>query len=194
MLNTLPLIDKTPSQWVERVLSSFDDFLLDHASCERKAAALATSFIAKYPDRTFLIEPMVSLAREELEHFAEVYRIINKRKINFLPSDEKDIYVNKVLAQLRHGREERFLDRLIMSGIVEARGWERFNLLAEHLTDEPLQLFYHRLAQRELGHYKIFINIAHKYFSESEVDLAISRIAEVESEAMLTTPLSSRLH
>jgi tRNA-(ms[2]io[6]A)-hydroxylase len=168
--------------------------LIDHASCERKAAALAMSFVAKYADRRFLIEPMISLAREELDHFAQVYRLLTKRGIAHLPPDEPDHYVNSMLKRLRHGREEHFLDRLVVSGMIEARGWERFSVLAEHISDPVLKCFYSDLAKREKGHYKIFLNIAEKYFSEAQVEEAVSRIAAYESEAMVQAPLSGRLH
>lgn len=190
----LPLLGKTSSQWVQTVLGDFETFLRDHAACERKAAALAMSFIAKYSDRAALVEPMVCLAREELEHFHQVYRIMHRRKISLAVADEKDPYINDIIGQLRHGREQRFLDRLIMSGIVEARGYERFGLLSEALEDLELKKFYRDLADREAGHYKIFENIAQFYFSEAEVEEAISRIAKIECQAMENAPLRPVLH
>lgn len=191
---SLPLIGKTPKEWTQKILANFDMFLLDHASCERKAAALAMSFIAKFPDRKCLIEPMVSLAREELEHFAQVYRLLVKRNIAHNHPDEKDDYVNAILQRLRHGREERFLDRLLTSGLIEARGYERFAILAQALEEPELKTFYHDLSRRELGHFRIFFNIAEIYFSKEEVAEATARIAQYEYEAMMGTPLSSRLH
>ncbi len=192
---SLPLIGTTPKEWTQKILANFDMFLLDHASCERKAAALAMSFISKYADRKCLIEPMVSLAREELEHFAQVYRLLVKRGIAHDRPDEKDDYVNGILQKLRHGRDERFLDRLLMSGLVEARGYERFAILSHALHDEPeLKTFYHDLARKELGHYRIFFNIAEIYFSKEEVAEATARIAQYEYESMMQTPLTSRLH
>ena len=38
-------------EWIATVMSNFDEFLKDHADCERKASAMAMSFVAKYPDR-----------------------------------------------------------------------------------------------------------------------------------------------
>jgi tRNA-(ms[2]io[6]A)-hydroxylase len=192
--SNLPLRGTTPSAWAQHIIEHFDLFLLDHASCERKAAALAMSFVAKYSDRRFLIEPMVSLAREELDHFAQVYRLLTKRGIIHLPPDERDDYVRSMLKRIRHGREENFLDRLVVSGMIEARGWERFSVLAEHLEEESLKTFYSDLAKREKGHYRIFLNIAEKYFTQEEVSEAVSRIADYECEAMLQAPLTSRLH
>ena len=190
----LPLVEKTPERWVDAVKANFAGFLQDHASCERKAAALCMSFVAKYPDRICLIEPLVSLAREELTHFREVFQLMQRQGVELGHADEKDSYVNEMLKQLRHGREERFLDRLILSGMIEARGYERFALLAEHLEEGELQQFYRGLAKSELGHHSIFIKLAKKYFSEEEVEEAVTRIAALESAAMQRAPLTHRLH
>ena len=80
MLKQTPLLQETPEQWSQFVVDHFENFILDHALCERKAASFAISFIVKCPEKTAIIEPMVSLAREELLHFQQVYRIINKKK------------------------------------------------------------------------------------------------------------------
>lgn len=211
-LFTSPLLESSPQAWLDAVFADWPGFMQDHASCERKAAALALSFVAKYPDRVALIDPMVSLAREELEHFAQVFRIMRKRGIPLSGVDERDGYVNEMIAQLRHGREERFLDRLILSGLIEARGYERFHMLAEalrlgdvRLSPDPngdsrtspeaeLAEFYRSLADREAGHYKIFEQMAELYFSENEVKEALTRIAAIEAQAMRAAPLRARLH
>lgn len=190
----LPIKGKSPAKWATYITENLDEFLQDHAACERKAAALAMSFVAKYPDRSALIDPMIALAREELEHFQQVFHLIHKRGQKLRSCDEKDPYINDILRQLRHGREERFLDRLIMSGLVEARGYERFHLLAEHLSDPALKDFYSGLAEREAGHYKIFVRIANHYFSSDVVNEAISRISDIEGTAMREAPIRATLH
>lgn len=190
----LPLKAATPSTWVQGPLSDFDAFLQDHAACERKASALAMSMIAKYGDRGALIEPMISLAREELDHFRDVYRIINKRGLKLSNVDVKDEYVNKILKQLRHGRNERFLDRLVCSAIIEARGFERFHLIACALEDEELKKFYASLAESEAGHYMIFIRVARQYFTQSEITEAVERVSHIEAAAMLSSPMQATLH
>lgn len=191
---TLPLQSSTDLAWTQVVLSNFDYFLQDHASCERKAAALAMSFVTKYPDRKAMIEPMVSLAREELEHFAQVFRVLQARGIELGEKDEKDLYVNAILSELRHGRDERFLDRLMMSALIEARGHERFGLLASVLVDEKLKKFYEDLSKREAGHYKIFVNIAKIYFRPSQVEEALTRLAALEARALAQVPWRPALH
>ena len=64
----------TRAEWLQRVTEEFDSFLLDHAACERKASATALTFVAHYPDRPELVAAMIQLAREELDHFQQVYQ------------------------------------------------------------------------------------------------------------------------
>ncbi|MEL7341532.1 MAG: tRNA isopentenyl-2-thiomethyl-A-37 hydroxylase MiaE, partial [Bacteroidota bacterium] len=49
------LVVASPPAWIKAVLEDFDTFLQDHANCERKASAMAMSFVAKYPDRLEII-------------------------------------------------------------------------------------------------------------------------------------------
>lgn len=188
------LLEQTPKKWVEKILVDFDLFLLDHASCERKAASLALSFAVKYPDRKLLIDPLISLAIEELKHYKEVNKIILDKKIQTTVKDEKDIYVNILLKKLRHGRDERLLDRLIMSSLVEARGEERFSILSQSIEDPFFQNFYKRLAHEEAGHHKLFLKLASHYFPQKDINERVKELAQHETEAMLSTPLSYRLH
>ena len=87
---------QSSKEWLKAVLEDFDSFLLDHAACERKASAMALTFVVRYPDRDPLLEPMISLAREELAHFHQVFRILRKRGLEFR-KDERDPYVNALL-------------------------------------------------------------------------------------------------
>ena len=128
----LDLRFKTPPEWLTVVFADFDAFLLDHAACERKAAATGMSFVVRYPDRSALIEPLIEFSREELEHFQIMYRIIHARGLR-LADDYKDPYVNALRSQVRNGGEGMLLDKLLVAGIVEARGCERLFMVAEAL-------------------------------------------------------------
>ena len=114
------LCASTPKEWVETVLSDFDHFLLDHAACERKASSMAMSLVAHYPDRKALVEAMVALAREELEHFEQVVTILHARNLT-LGNDTKDVYVKELRKCVRNGSEKHFLDLLLVCGAIEAR-------------------------------------------------------------------------
>ena len=113
------------AEWTAAVLADFDTFLLDHAANERKASSMAMTFVLRYPDRDAILEPLIQLAREELTHFHRVFKLMQARGLRF-ERDQKDPYMKQMLAQVRHGRDEEFLDRLVMAAVVEARGCERF--------------------------------------------------------------------
>jgi tRNA-(ms[2]io[6]A)-hydroxylase len=132
------LRSKTSANWLDVVFSDFDAFIVDHALCERKASATGMSLVAKYPDRTRILEPLIAFSREELEHFHIVYRLMERRGLR-LADDEKDAYVNGLRRHMRTESEERFLDRLLIPGIVEARGCERLGLVAGALSDDDLK-------------------------------------------------------
>ncbi len=81
MKYSLELASPTPTGWVKTVLADFPAFLQDHADCERKASAMAMSFVAKYPDRVDIIPELIATAIEELGHFQQVYAHMQKRHI-----------------------------------------------------------------------------------------------------------------
>jgi tRNA-(ms[2]io[6]A)-hydroxylase len=184
---------KTPPEWAESALRDFNAFLIDHASCERKASAVGMSFVVRYPDRPEIIEPMISFAREELEHFHQVYRLISERKL-CLPPDEEDTYVNKMMKQVRFGRNERFLDRLLVSSVIEARGCERLNLVADKLPEGDLKNFYRRLARAESSHKDLFVKLAALYFPKNVIEARLEEWLQIEAEAITSVPFRSALH
>src|SRR5207245_406703 len=60
------LLCDTPREWVELALERFDEVLVDHAHCEKKAAAQALSMLAAFPMVAGLPRAMARLAREEV--------------------------------------------------------------------------------------------------------------------------------
>ena len=193
----LDLRVSTSSSWVEVVLDNFDEFLLDHAACERKASANAISLVTHYPDRRELVRVMIELAREELDHFQRVYRFIEERGL-ILTRDRKDPYLRGLLAQIQSGREQYFLDRLLVAGIAEARGCERFGLIATALAkceNEPgLSHFYADLSRSEARHSDLFIDLAETYFAHAEVSARLGELLEHEARVLSGLPISPALH
>lgn len=183
----------TPPEWAPAALGDFDAFLLDHASCERKASAVGMSFVVRYPDRTAILDPMIAFAREELEHFHQVYRLIAARNL-LLPPDTEDEYVNLLMKEVRSGREERFLDRLLVSGLIEARGTERMGLVAERLEDPALRNFYVRLTRAENRHKDFFVEMARHYFPQAVIQARLDELARVEGAIVERLPWRSALH
>lgn len=189
----MKLRSSTPPQWTSVVLANFDAFLLDHASAERKASATALSLLAHYPDRSELVEAMTDLAQEELSHFAQVCRILAKRKL-ILRHDEKDRYVRSLRSLARSSHEEYLMDRLLIAGIIEARGCERFGLIGQALPLGELKDFYLEITRSEARHAGLFVRLAKRYFSASHVEQRQDELLEAESALMLESPIRPTLH
>lgn len=189
----LDLLVPTPSSWLGVVFADFGAFLVDHALCERKASAMGMSLVAKYPDRTAIIDPLIAFSREELEHFHIMYRIVEKRGLK-LVGDQKDAYVNALRRLSRSGSEELFLDRLLVPGIVEARGCERLQLVAAAIDDPELGETYRDLARAESRHHGLFFRLARHYFSEEVVRVRADELLVAEAEIVQALPLRAAVH
>lgn len=185
----------TAADWGDYIADNLDGFLVDHAACERKAAANAMHFVVRYPDRYELVDRMIHIAREEMEHFHQVFHLMRDRKLQ-LGSDEPDPYVNALLKHVRNGRDTRFLDRLILGSIIEYRGCERFAMLGQALTDRGDELgeFYRELAASESKHRGDFIDMAELYFPIDDVKSRLSELLDVEAEIVEALPHRPALH
>ena len=81
-VESLTQLSPSPEGWVTCVLADFDAFLQDHASAEKKASGMALSMVSHYPDQPALVQAMVDLAVEELNHYKEVMRLLMTRQIS----------------------------------------------------------------------------------------------------------------
>jgi tRNA-(ms[2]io[6]A)-hydroxylase len=183
----------TASAWVEAVLSDFDAFLRDHASCERKASGSALNLASHYPDRKELVGAMIELAREELTHFAGVYEHMTARGL-ILGADRKDPYVARLSREYRKGSDEYFLDRLLVAGILEARGCERFGLVAKVLPAGDLKQFYAEIARSEVRHQDLYLRLARLYFTAPAVAARLDELLASEARIVAELPPRAALH
>jgi tRNA-(ms[2]io[6]A)-hydroxylase len=185
----------TSPAWLEAVFADFDAFMIDHAACERKASATGMSFVVKYPDRALLMEPLIEFAREELEHFHIMYRLIAERGLT-LRDDYKDAYVNGLRTRVRSATDQLLLDRLLVAGIVEARGFERLRMVADALPDarENLKRVYMDLARAESRHHALFFRLARMYFTAAEVEARAGELLDYEAELVSKLPHRAAVH
>ncbi|MEM7019989.1 MAG: tRNA-(ms[2]io[6]A)-hydroxylase [Pseudomonadota bacterium] len=190
---SIDLVSKTDPDWVNVILDNFDEFLIDHAACERKASALAMSLVVRYPDRDKIIPRLIDVAQEELLHFAQVYELMGQRGLQ-LAKDEPDPYVNHMVKLMRHGRDERLLDRLLISSVIECRGAERFGIIAEALEDPKLKAFYKELWAAELKHGHVFVEMALKYITPEVVYRRLQEFAVQEADIIKKLPWRPSLH
>jgi tRNA-(ms[2]io[6]A)-hydroxylase len=184
---------ETPVSWAECVVAAMDDFLPDHAAAEKKASSMAMTMVSHYPDRPELVMAMIDLAIEELTHYRSVVKLMNERGLCLLP-DEKDPYVNRLRSTFRDGKGHYFLDRLLVGGIVEARGAERFGLVADALPPGKLQRFYRTITQSEKGHQELFVQLAELYFDPEETRSRLDELLVIEAGIVRDLPLRPALH
>ncbi len=183
----------TPPLWVATVLADLDAFLIDHAACERKASASAMAMVSHYPDRADLVDALIGVAREELEHFHRVYRWLARRGLRLGP-DTRNAYMGRLAAEFRDGSENYFLDRLLAAAIAEARGCERFALLGSALDAGELADFYRELARTEVRHRDLYVELARKYFPNEEVESRLAELVDVEARIVRELPVRATLY
>ena len=157
----MQLLCETPRAWVDLAIERFDEVLVDHAHCEKKAAAHALSLLAAFPQVPGLARAMAHLAREEAGHLAQVLALMEKRGL-VLGRDPGDPYAQGLQEMVRQPARERLLDRLIVSALIETRSEERLGLLADALPDPDLRQFYRRLADAEKGHGELFLRLGRR--------------------------------
>jgi tRNA-(ms[2]io[6]A)-hydroxylase len=193
-----PLTYVTPSEWVQTALSDFNAFLVDHVACERKAVATALSFVGKFSDKPDFVDALIGLARDEMEHFHQVYRMMQARGLPLVGNEEDD-YAKGLLALCRNGsKNDIFLDRVLVFGIIEARGVERFAMVSDEMRRRPeleaYAPFYERLAVEEAKHFGLFIKYAQKYCGEAVTRRRSEEMIAGEDELLRRLPWRAAVH
>ncbi len=191
--SVIELHTKTNPEWAQMAIDNFDAILIDHAHCEKKAAASAMAMVSRYPEKPELVKRCIKLAQEELRHFQQVHDRIIKRGL-VLNRGGRDTYVQELRKALRSDGDERLMDLLLVAALIEGRSWERLSILGEHLSDESYRNFYSGLAQAEAGHYRVFIDLAKLYCDDDAVDKRLEELAKMESEIIAKRPLEPRIH
>lgn len=183
----------SPDAWLEAVMGDFDRFLQDHASAEKKASGMAINLISHYPDRRELVAAMTDLAIEELSHYREVIRLLHQRGLH-PGADQRDAYVAALRQTIRKGPDVYLLDQLLLGGIIEARGAERFGLIAEALPEGTLRQFYRAITRSEGRHHELFFDLARRYFPAPVVAERLDELLDAEAGICAALPPRAALH
>ncbi len=175
----------TDPHWVNIAEKTIDEILTDHAYCEQKAASTCISLIIQFPDRKELVEEITPIVAEEWGHFRKVLKELKSRGYTF-GRNRTDNYVTELMKFQRKGgrEEERLMDKLLISAMIEARSCERFRLLSLHISDEKLKDFYHEFMVSEAGHYRTFLDLAKLYAPEEKVKSRWQEMLEFEADIM----------
>lgn len=188
----------TDPRWVNIAEKNLEEVLIDHAFCEQKAASNAISMIVQYPHLTDLVEEMIAISQEEMEHFRMVHQELLKRGMK-LGFERKDPYVNDLAAFLKHHKNDRsrdvhFVNQMLFAAMIEARSCERFRILSEELKDPELRVFYRDLMESEARHYTSFLKYARKYGGKVDVDARWKDLLEFEASLMEKYGKSETIH
>lgn len=182
---------ESPPEWVAAAEGRVDELLLDHAHCERKAAATAVAMLQRYPDDAELIHVMSRLAREELRHFEQVLAIMDRRDIRYCTLPPSN-YARELFACVRSEPMKRKLDTLLVGAFIEARSAERFQRLAGRL-DAELDDFYARLRESESRHFEVYLRLA-RDTEDRELERRINELSSVEAKLISTPDTRFRFH
>src|SRR5262249_21593001 len=132
-LTMLGLLAPTDPSWADAAARDLPGLLSDHAHCELKAAQSALSLVARHGgEHPSLVAPLVALAHEETEHFAEVQaKLAAAGGTLALPGSDAYVVALRETARSDAPSTPALLDRLLVAALVEARSCERFKLLSE---------------------------------------------------------------
>lgn len=183
----------TPSDWLDAAEENVALLLLDHANCEKKAAATALSLMFRYADRDALVYRMSRLAREELQHFEQVQAVMQRRGIRSRHVGPSR-YAAGLRQAVRRNEPDRLVDLLISGAFIEARSCERFAALLPRL-DEPLTDFYRGLLASEARHFKHYLALAEEAAGEpAHIEERVSVFRAVEENLISTPDSEFRFH
>ena len=190
VLDFLPC--RTPDGWLTAAVESLPVLMIDHANCEKKAAATAMSLMHRYTDNTTLLNKMSRLAREELRHFEQVMKLMTRRGIAY-ESVTASRYAQTLREKVRKKDPHKLVDTLIVGALIEARSCERFAALAPHV-DTELRDFYTSLLKSESRHFSDYIGLAKGLEDADVVDERLDVFRSVERELIESPDPEIRFH
>jgi tRNA-(ms[2]io[6]A)-hydroxylase len=191
-LELASLLVPTPERWLEAACTRWQELLLDHAYCEKKAASTALALIFAYPEFEQQNLALARVAREELRHFEQVTRLMSRLGVAFQRL-QPGRYAAALRANLATHEPARRLDLLLTSALIEARSRERFASLAGRLP-APLGDFYADLERAEARHTDLYLGLAGAAAKDAKRSDWHARFAELASfEAGLITGEDTQL-
>ena len=188
----------TPTLWLQAAVSHLDALLVDHAQCEKKAAAAAMQLMFRYPQDAELCRRMSKLAREELRHFEQVAGHMQARQI-VDRQQTASRYASSLKTHIRKDEPHRLIDALLVGAFIEARSCERFAALVPWLSDTgrsaDLELadFYRGLLASEGRHFKHYIELAEAR-ADYPLEQRLAELRAVENTLVIAPDETFRFH
>jgi tRNA-(ms[2]io[6]A)-hydroxylase len=185
------LVASTPDTWVRLASECWRDLLVDHASCEKKAASTALALIFAYPEDRDLTLQLSRLAREELRHFESVLALMEKHGVQMV-RQRPGRYAGALRAATRTAEPDRKLDMMLVGALIEARSCERFRLLAPRLP-AAVGDFYAELERSEARHFEIYLEFAQRACPERWRQ-RLEELARIEADVATAADGQLRFH
>lgn len=182
----------TAQRWFDVAAERWQELLVDHANCEKKAASTALSLIFTYAEDFALTERLSRLAREELRHFEQVQKFMRELGVSFMRLSPAR-YAEGLRRSLRKDEPQRLLDLLLCGALIEARSCERFVGLAPHLA-QPLAGFYAGLAQSEARHQQLYLRLAEQRAGNEPWQERLRELSSIEAELATLPDPQFRFH
>lgn len=184
----------TPQAWEDKALSELPTLLIDHARCEKKAAATAMRLMFRYPTRKDMQNKLSRLAREELRHYEQVRELMEARGIEFKALSDAP-YAGELRQQVRKTDPGAFVDLMIVGAIIEARSCERFAAIAPYLDpiDPELAAYYRFLLKSEARHFKEYLALA-RAADKAGLDERVEYFLALEAELINRPEAQFRFH
>ncbi|MEZ6097110.1 MAG: tRNA-(ms[2]io[6]A)-hydroxylase [Pirellulaceae bacterium] len=189
----LSLQSESRTRWLKQVDEFLPEILIDHAHCEKKAAACAMNLIMAYIDRTELVDDLVIIVNEELDHFQQVLRLLEKRNIPF-GRQQAGGYGRQLNDLVRKYEPYRAIDRFLVASLIEARSCERFSLLRDHVKDPELAEFYGSLFESEARHHTTYVRMAKLFGDDEQVRERLEELSALEAEIIHRGDPLPRMH
>lgn len=187
----------TPLAWALHAARNWQQLLIDHANCEKKAASTALSLMFAYPEDTALCQALARLGREELRHFEQVQQMMARLGVA-VRRLSPGRYAGELRAALGTVEPQRKLDLLLCGALIEARSCERFEVLAPHLA-APMSVFYADLAHSEKRHAGMYLEFARAaqhaaHLSDAHFEARLGQLAGLEAQLILRGDAEFRFH
>ena len=171
----LGLASTTDPAWARsRVVKDETALLRDHAHLERKAAGHVITLMGQVPGAA---TELLEVAREELEHYERVCALLEQARQVARPRPGQPVRQ----APREGDQRDPAGSRVLRMGLIEARSYERFCLLADSASGELGKLFAD-LKDSEAGHHALFIKLAYERWPRDEVKQRWKELTEAEAE------------
>ncbi len=160
------------------------EFLQEHADFERKSSDYALSIVGKFPEKFEGVSTLAHIGLGSLTIFAELCNLMQQRGVMLIPESPQNLYLKQLAWLNRSGREERYLDRLILGRISETRCAKRFQQVSDLLEDIELSTFYAQCARTKQQHADQYMQLAYEAMDTAIVNLRLEELIMEEEKVM----------